>query len=114
MESSLESERIYLQQDVLQETKDRIKYAFDNFNRYVISFSGGKDSTVMLHLVMEEAIKRDKKIALLFLDWECQFTLTIQHIKNMYDLYKDYIEPYWIAIPIRTVNGCSQIEPEWT
>lgn len=102
-----------LELNVLQASKERISYVFDNFERICISFSGGKDSTVMLHLVMEEAIKRNKKVGVMFIDWECQLTLTIEHIQKMFDIYKDYIEPYWICLPIRTWNGCSQIETEW-
>ena len=103
----------YTTVDVLSAARDRISFVFDNFERIYISFSGGKDSTVMLHLVMEEAIKRKRKIGMFFLDWECQFTLTVEHIKKMYQLYAEHIEPYWVSIPIRTWNGCSQIEPEW-
>lgn len=103
----------YLSTDVLTASRERIKFVFDNFERIYVSFSGGKDSTVMTHLVMEEAIKRKKKVGLFFLDWECQFTLTINHIRSIYNLYKDHIEPYWVSIPIRTWNGCSSMEPEW-
>jgi predicted phosphoadenosine phosphosulfate sulfurtransferase len=103
----------YLAANVLSSSRDRIKFVFDEFERIYISFSGGKDSTVMLHLVMEEAIKRNQKIGVFFLDWECQFTCTIDHIRSMYQKYEKYIEPYWVAVPIRTWNGCSQIEPEW-
>lgn len=103
----------YLADDVLLASKKRISFVFDEFKRIYVSFSGGKDSTVMLHLVMEEAIKRKRKIGVFFLDWECQFTLTIDHIRAMYQKYEKWIEPYWVAVPIRTWNGCSQIEPEW-
>lgn len=48
-------------QNVLEASKDRISKIFDDFNKIYVSFSGGKDSTVMLHLVMEEAIKKKKK-----------------------------------------------------
>ena len=51
----------YLDKSVLQATKERISKVFDNFERYYISFSGGKDSTVMTHLVLDEAIRRNKK-----------------------------------------------------
>ncbi len=99
--------------DVLQATKKRIAETFDDFEYIYLSFSGGKDSTVMLHLVMEEAIKRNRKIGLFFVDWECQFTITIDHIRAMYDLYKDHIDPYWITLPLMTDNSCSMYEPVW-
>jgi len=106
-------EKIYLEQNVFEASKERINWVFDTFERIYVSFSGGKDSTVMLHLVMEEAIKRNKKVGVMFIDWECQLTHTIDHIRNMYKIYEANIEPFWIQIPMRTWNGCSQYEPEW-
>lgn len=103
----------YLDTNVFEASKERINWAFDNFDKICVSFSGGKDSTCMTHLVMEEAIKRNKKVALLFIDWEIQYELTIKHVRRVFDMYKDYIEPYWLAIPLLSDNACSQIEPEW-
>lgn len=100
--------------NVLEAAQARIAWTFDTFEKIYVSFSGGKDSTVMLHLVMEEAKKRNQKVGVLFIDWECQFTATIDHVRNMYQLYEPYIIPFWVALPIRTWNGCSQHEPEWT
>ena len=50
--------------NVLQAARERISWVFDNFPRIYVSFSGGKDSTVMLHLVMDEAIKRGKNVGI--------------------------------------------------
>lgn len=99
--------------DVLTASKERIEYTFDNFEKIYISFSGGKDSTVMLHLVMEEAIKRNQKIGLLYIDWECQFDLTIQHIRELIEIYKDNLEVYWTQFEILTNNATSMYEPVW-
>jgi len=104
----------YLSMNVHKAAKERISWTFDNFEKIMISFSGGKDSTVLTHMVLNEAKKRNVKVGLFFLDWECQFQLTIEHIKNMFISYKDNIIPFWVAIPIKTWNGCSQFEPEWT
>lgn len=100
--------------DVYSASQERIEFTFDNFEKIYISFSAGKDSTVLLHLVMAEAKKRNRKIGCFFLDWECQIGLTIEFAKQMYENYAEWIEPYWIALPIKTWNACSQIEPEWT
>ena len=105
--------RRYLNKNVYEASKERIKWTFDNFENIYISFSGGKDSTVMTHLVMEEAIKRNRKVGLLFIDWEVQYKLTIDHVKEIYEEYKDNIIPYWVALPLLTDNACSQYEPEW-
>jgi len=105
--------KIYLGKDVFTAANERISAVFENFNKIYISFSGGKDSTVMMHMVMEEAIRRGVKVGVFFVDWECQFTQTIDHIRFMFHKYRDHIEPYWISLPILTDNACSVFEPTW-
>jgi len=39
--------------DVYEASNERIKFIFDNFERIYLSFSGGKDSGVMLNLVLD-------------------------------------------------------------
>lgn len=85
----------------------------DRASRVYVSFSGGKDSTVLLHLVMEQAIERGIRVGVLFVDWEAQYTLTIDHVRRCYALYHDHIDPYWIALPLTTTNAVSMHEPEW-
>jgi predicted phosphoadenosine phosphosulfate sulfurtransferase len=55
-----------------------------------------------------------KQICLLFIDWEAQFTCTIQHVNNMIAQYADVIEKcWWVALPLTTQNSLSQFQPEW-
>lgn len=105
--------RRYLSVDVLTAAKKRISFIFDNFERLYVSFSGGKDSSVLFHLVAEEAEKRKRKFGVLFIDWEAQYKLTIQHVESMLKGYSKQIEPYWITLPLKTVSSVSQFEPEW-
>ncbi|MBU2395699.1 MAG: DUF3440 domain-containing protein [Gammaproteobacteria bacterium] len=98
---------------VYEASLDRINYVLDNFPRIYVSFSGGKDSSVMLHMVMDEAIKRKRKIGVLFVDLEGQYKLTIDYIQQCFDMYKDYIEPYWVSLPLNLRNAVSQYEPQW-
>jgi predicted phosphoadenosine phosphosulfate sulfurtransferase len=105
--------KLYLGVNVLEAAQERIAWTFDTFERVYLSFSSGKDSTAMLHLVATEARKRGVKFGCLFIDWECQFTMTIDHARHMFSEHADCIEPYWVQLPLTTVNGCSQFEPEW-
>ena len=100
--------------DVYQAARQRIAWTFDTFPRVYVSFSGGKDSTVMLHMALDEAISRQRKVGVLFVDLEGQYKLTIDHIQACYDLYAPHIEPYWVALPIALRNAVSQYEPKWT
>lgn len=99
--------------NVLEAAKQRISYVFDSFPRIYVSFSGGKDSSVMLHLVMEEAIKRNRKVGVLFVDLEGQYKITIEHLKEMFDLYQSHIEPFWCCLQISLRNAVSMFQPKW-
>lgn len=107
------SRKVYTQQSVLEATKDRIAKAFDAFERLYISFSGGKDSTVMMHLVMEEAIKRGRTVGVLIIDLEAQYTATISHIEQMVDRYKNNIDLHWFCGELLLRNAVSDYEPKW-
>lgn len=91
----------------------RIQYVFDHFERICVSFSAGKDSTVMLHMVMDEAKKRGRKVDLLLIDLEAQYKLTIDHALRIFDMYVDYVNPYWVCLPISLRNAVSVFEPKW-
>lgn len=99
--------------DVLTAARQRISYTFDHFEAVYISFSAGKDSSVMMHLVMDEAIKRKRKVGVLLIDLEAQYQLTIKHAQEMFDMYAEYIEPYWVCLPIKLRNAVSNYEPVW-
>ena len=98
---------------VFEAAQQRIAFVFDNFPQIYVSFSGGKDSSVMLHLVSAEARKRGRKVGLLVVDLEAQYALTIQHICEMCDLYQDALEVFWVALPINLRNAVSNLDPRW-
>jgi len=102
-----------LNQNVYDAATERIRIVFDNFPMIYISFSGGKDSSVMLHMVMEESIRRNRKVGVLFVDLEGQYKLTIDHIQKCYDEYSDQIIPFWVCLPIHLRNAVSQYQPHW-
>lgn len=105
--------KIRLETNVYEEAIKRINFTFDNFEKIYLSFSGGKDSTVMLHIVMDEAIKRNRKIAVMIVDLEGQYKLTIEHMTKCIEMYKDYIDLYWVCLPIHLRNAVSVFEPFW-
>lgn len=99
--------------DVLAASRARISLIFDNFERIYCAFSGGKDSTVTFHLVMDEAIKRNRKVGVMYVDFEAQYQDTISHIQNMFGLYKDHIEQHWICVPMLLRNAVTNYQPQW-
>ncbi|ECD9477058.1 DUF3440 domain-containing protein [Salmonella enterica subsp. houtenae] len=107
--------KIPLGTDVLTAARQRISDIFEQFDRICLSFSGGKDSTVMLHLAAEEALKINRKFSILFIDWEVQYRATINHVAAMRELYVACTEQFYhVCLPMTTVNGVSALQPEWT
>jgi predicted phosphoadenosine phosphosulfate sulfurtransferase len=103
----------YLGIDVLEAARKRISATFDEAERFYIAFSGGKDSSVLFHLVMEQAVKRNVKVAVMYIDLEAQYSDTIKHVKEMFHLYRDHIEPHWICVPTKLRNAVTNYEPQW-
>jgi len=104
----------YLEFDVLTAARDRIRETFDSCERVYLAFSGGKDSSVMFHLVMEEAIARRQKVGVMLIDFEAQYAETIAHAHEMFAMYRDYIDAHWICVPMLLRNAVTNYEPRWT
>jgi predicted phosphoadenosine phosphosulfate sulfurtransferase len=103
----------YIDKSVLEASIERISISFDIFENIYISFSGGKDSTVMLHLVMNEAIKRNRKVGLFIVDLEAQYADTIKHIQNCVKMYEKYLDIHWFCPELLLRNSVSNFEPKW-
>lgn len=99
--------------NVYEAAQQRVEWVFDHFEKIIVSFSAGKDSTCMLHMMCDEARKRNKKIAVMLIDLESQYKMTIDHALKCRELYKDCTEWYWICLPIHLRNAVSVYEPFW-
>lgn len=98
---------------VLEAAEQRVSWTFDTFERVYVSFSAGKDSTVMLHLVAAEAKRRNRRFGIMLVDLEGQYKVTIEHAQRCYEMYSDLGDPFWVALPIALRNAVSVFEPKW-
>jgi predicted phosphoadenosine phosphosulfate sulfurtransferase len=105
--------KVYRETSVLMAARDRISKTFDETERVYIAFSGGKDSTVLMHLVMAEAIKRNRKVAVMYIDFEAQYAATIRHVEEMFQRYEKHVERHWICMPMNLRNAVTNYEPQW-
>lgn len=93
------------QLNVLEAAKKRIAYLFDNYDNIQLSFSGGKDSTCLFHLIYEEAKKRNRKFYLFFLDQEAEYQGTIDMVE--WAMRQPNVIPLWYQVPMFMTNSCS-------
>lgn len=99
--------------DVLTAARQRVAWTFDNFDRVYVSYSAGKDSTVMLYLVEDEARRRGRTFGVLLVDLEGQYRCTIEHAEQQLDRVRDITEQFWVCLPIALRNAVSVYEPKW-
>ena len=105
--------KVYGTKNVLEAARERIAMALAETERAYIAFSGGKDSSVMFHLVMEEAIRINRRVGVMFIDMEAQYSDTIAHAEEMFAMYADNIDLHWICVPMRLRNALTNYEPQW-
>lgn len=97
--------KIYLDKDVLTAAKERISMIFDEFENIVCSVSGGKDSTVMVHLALDEAKKRNRKINVFWLDQEAEYQATVDTVEKI--LKQKNVISWWYQVPYYMTNSTS-------
>lgn len=105
----------YLNQNVYEAALKRVEFTFNEFERICVSFSGGKDSGIILNLFLDYMRKHGikQKIGVLFIDLEAQYQATIDYIQKTLEENSDLIEPYWVCLPINLRNAVSVYEPFW-
>ena len=105
--------KVYKDKNVFDASLERIEFAFDNFDNLCVSYSGGKDSTLMIQLVNMIAKKKNRKFDVLFIDMEAQYLMTIEHIKTLKNKLECIRDFYWVCLPLSLRNAVSVFEPRW-
>lgn len=97
---------------VYEASLERLNFIYSNFNKVYISFSGGKDSGVLLNLAVEVARQHKRlPVQVLIVDLEAQYQHTIDYITRM--VSKPEIKAYWVCLPLHLRNAVSQYQSHW-
>lgn len=100
--------------NVFEAANDRIAFIFNEFENIYVSLSGGKDSGVLINLVIDIARKKNRKFTLLFIDLEGVYKKTHDFIIDVINNNLDVLIPIWVCLPMKSPNGVSMYEPFWT
>lgn len=97
-------------------TQDRLDIVFRDFDNVIVAFSGGKDSGVMLSAVLDymRAKGITRKITVMHLDYEGQYSQTTDYVTRVMTSDLDLIEPLWICLPFAASCSVSMYQDTWT
>jgi predicted phosphoadenosine phosphosulfate sulfurtransferase len=103
--------KIYTNKSVWDAALDRIRWLFDEFQEVIVSFSGGKDSTVIFELARIVARERGRlPLKVMFLDQEAEWEATVDTVRRV--MTDPEVEPRWYQFPFRLFNATSA-EDSW-
>ena len=94
----------YYNEDVYSAALRRIRYIFDNFDHIIVGFSGGKDSTAVLHLALQVAEEKGRlPLEVFFIDQEGEWDCTIDYVREI--MYDPRVKPSWLQVPMVLFNA---------
>lgn len=101
--------------NVYEASLERVEYIFNNFKKIYVSFSGGKDSGVMLNLVVDYMRENNitEKIGVMVLDNEANYDLSLKFMHEIIQDNLDLLDVYWCCLPITLPCTVSSYATEW-
>ncbi len=109
--------RQYNEQSVYEALMDRLDYLFREFNNIFVSFSGGKDSGLLLNILLD--FRRNyyptRRIGVFHQDFEAQYSVTTEYVERTFArLEKEPMtDLYWVCLPMATRTCFSSYQMYW-
>ena len=109
--------REYLSQNVYDALQERLHFLFHEFDNIFLSFSGGKDSGLLLNLLLDFRKKYypERVIGIFHQDFEAQYSVTTEYVEKTFHRLEqeENLELYWVCLPMATRTALSHYEMYW-
>lgn len=101
--------------NVYEATLKRIEYLFNEFEQIIISFSGGKDSGVMMNIALKYASETGQlsKVGVYHMDYEAQYQETTNYVTRTFESLPAEVSKYWVCLPIKAQCATSMFQNYW-
>lgn len=100
--------------NVYEAAISRIDRVFRDFEYVYVSFSGGKDSGVLLNLTRERAKALGRRFGVFHIDYEAQYEMTTRYVDDTLDDLRDEADIYRICLPLRVPCCTGAHQDHWT
>jgi predicted phosphoadenosine phosphosulfate sulfurtransferase len=101
--------------NVYEATQKRLELLFSEFDNIYVSFSGGKDSGVLLNLCIDYIRKNNlnRKLGVFHIDYEAQYQMITDYVDEVLHSNQDILEVYHICMPIKAQCATSMHQAYW-
>ena len=101
--------------DVHEAANRRLKIIFDYFDYVYVSFSGGKDSGILLHLCMDYIRMHapGRKLGVFHMDYEVQYRQSTEYVERMFSNNRDILEVFHCCVPFKVPTCTSMYQQYW-
>lgn len=101
--------------NVYEAALKRIEFLFNEFEQIILSFSGGKDSGVMLNLTLDYARQTNQlhKVSVYHIDYEAQYEKTTEYVTRTFEKLPQQVKKYWICLPLKAQCSTSMFQSFW-
>lgn len=99
--------------NVIDAARKRIRQVLADFDRVYVSFSGGKDSGVLLHLALDEAAAAGQRIGVFHIDYEAQYRQTTDYVDETLRSVHGVADVYRVCLPLAAQCATSMHQDHW-
>mgnify|MGYP002454052956 FL=1 len=101
--------------NVYERTQQRLKTVFDLFDNIYVSFSGGKDSGVLLNLCIDYVRRHGlrRRIGVFHMDYEIQYRDTLDYVDRTLAANADILDVYRVCVPFKVQTCTSMFRQYW-
>lgn len=91
----------------------RLNIIFDNFTYVYVSFSGGKDSGVLLEMCAAIAKERGVRFGIFHMDYEAQYSMTTEYVGRTLERFSTGADIYHACVPFKVPTCTSMFQSYW-